>query len=111
MQSPGSLTEIQLFGDRDEIPEMSKEYLRNFSRDNLPDVGRHFESLQDEIFDGIIETVRSPHPSGFERVNKVLGVAQALQITSHPLLSQVRVGDRHGICHQLANEDRVKWVE
>jgi hypothetical protein len=87
------------------------ESLRNFSRDNLPEEGRHFESLQDEIFDGIIETVRNEHPSGFERVNRVLEVAQALQITNHPLISQVRVGDRHGICHQLANEDRVKWVE
>jgi hypothetical protein len=87
------------------------ESLRNFSRDNLPEEGRHFESLQEEIFDGIIGTVMSLHPSGFERVNKVLEVAQALQITSHPLISQVRVGDRHGICHQLANEDRVKWVK
>jgi hypothetical protein len=87
------------------------ESLRNFSRDNLPEEGRHFESLQDELFDGIIETVNSPHSSGFDRVNKVLEVAQAIQITSHPLLSQVHVGDRHGICHQLANEDRVKWVE
>jgi hypothetical protein len=86
------------------------ESLRNFSRDNLPE-GRHFESLQDEIFNGIIETVQAVHPSGLERLNQALGAAQSLQITSHPLISQVRVGDRHGICHQLANEDRVKWVE
>ena len=87
------------------------ESLRNFSRDNLPEEGRYFESLQDEIFDGIIETVKSAHASGLDRVNKALEVAQALQIVSHPLITQVRVGDRHGICHQLANEDRVKWVE
>jgi hypothetical protein len=85
------------------------ESLRNFSRDNLPE-GRYFEELQEEIFIGIADTIASPHPSGYERVKKALEAARNLQITSHPLLSELRVGDRHGICHQLANEDRLKWV-
>lgn len=84
------------------------EALRNFSRDTLPDGA--FEHLQKQIFDGVIDVCESPQPCGFTRVNATTAQAAALSLTSSALLGRVDVADRHGICHQLANEDRFIWV-
>ena len=32
-------------------------------------------------------------------------------IDNNPLNSNVSVKDKKGICHHLANEDRLKWVQ
>ena len=37
--------------------------------------------------------------------------ATKIAITSNPLVSSIKTQDRQGICHQLANDDRLKWVE
>jgi hypothetical protein len=37
--------------------------------------------------------------------------ARTLQITAHALVSRLRVRDRGGICHQLANDDKVRWIK
>ena len=84
------------------------EALRNFSRDTLPDGA--FEHLQKQIFDGVIDVCEAPQPCGLTRVNATTAQAAALSLTSSALLGRVDVADRHGICHQLANEDRLVWV-
>lgn len=84
------------------------EALRNFSRDTLPDGA--FERLQTQIFDGVIDVCEAPQPCGFTRVNATTAQAATLSLTSSALLGRVDVADRHGICHQLANEDRLTWV-
>lgn len=86
----------------------SAESLRNFSRDNLPT--GHFEALQDQIYEGVIDTVQKTHPSGFQRVVETTAEAKRLQITAHALISRLLVGDRFGICHQLVNDDRFGWL-
>jgi len=84
------------------------EALRNFSRDTLPEGA--FEHLQKQIFDGVIDVCEAPQPCGLTRVNATTAQAAALSLTSSALLGRVDVADRHGICHQLANEDRLVWV-
>ena len=104
-------------GDRTDLVEhlsdsrvefFSAEALRTFSRDTLPP--REFEKLQDEVHSGVKDEVRAPHNDGYARALAVVKTARALQLTSHPLVSKVSVRDRGGICHQLANDGRVKWV-
>jgi hypothetical protein len=85
------------------------ELLRNFTRDNIPEDGC-FERLQDAIHDGVIDTAESDHKDGFERLKKTIGVARALQIDSHPLKECLEGYHRSGVCHQLANQDRLTWV-
>jgi len=85
------------------------ESLRNFSRDHLPH--DEFEKLQNEIHDGIIDVVSLRHADGYERVVKTIQKARRLQITDHPLLSCLHTNDRSGICHQLANDNRLVWVQ
>lgn len=85
------------------------ESLKNFARDTVPE--GIFNSLQDEIFHGIIDTCEDVHTNGFERMKATVKQATEIAITSNPLISSLKTQDRQGICHQLANDDRLKWVE
>jgi hypothetical protein len=85
------------------------ELLRNFTRDNIPEDGC-FERLQDLIYDGVIDTVESDYSNGYERLKETVKAARNLQIDSHPLQECLEGYHRSGVCHQLANDDRVKWV-
>ena len=85
------------------------ELLRNFTRDNIPEDGC-FERLQQIIYDGVIDTAEGTHPDGFARLKETIKQARAIQIDSHPLKECLEGYHRSGICHQLANEDQLKWV-
>jgi hypothetical protein len=85
------------------------ELLRNFTRDNVPEDGC-FERLQDSIYDGVIDTAESDFPNGYERIKKTIDKARAIQIDSHPLTECLEGYHRSGVCHQLANTDKLKWV-
>lgn len=84
------------------------EALRTFSRDNLPEGA--FEGLQQQIHDGVIDVCEDSHACGFTRVKATTEKASVLELTSSALLGRVEAADRFGICHQLANEDRLTWV-
>lgn len=84
------------------------ESLRNFARDTVPD--GTFERLQDEIFHGVIDICDSSHGDGLARMKATVSQAASIATTSNPLRSVVKVQDQQGICHQLANEDRLLWV-
>lgn len=86
------------------------ESLRSFSRDTLPE-GTTFEQLQNEVHAGVRDTIRAAHSDGYQRILAVVGAAKSLQLTSHPLVPRLRVQDKGGIVHQLANDrDDVQWV-
>lgn len=86
----------------------SAESLRAFSRDTLPP--SQFEKLQTEIHDGVKDDIRAPHADGYQCVLAVVKTARFLQV-SHPLTVRMSTRDRGGICHQLANDGRVRWVQ
>lgn len=84
------------------------ESLRNFARDTVPE--GTFEKLQDEFFHGVIDICDSAHGDGLARMKATISQAAKIQTESNPLKSAVLVQDKQGICHQLANEDRLIWV-
>lgn len=84
------------------------ESLRNYARDTVPD--GTFNSLQDEIFHGVVDVCEGTHTDGFERMRSTVAHASQVAITSNPLAHATKVQDRQGICHQLANDDRLTWV-
>lgn len=84
------------------------ESLNKFSRDYLE--ANEFERLQDEIFTGIENIILFEHSNGFERVKNAVQEAYKIQIDSHPLKDRLEVRDRAGICHQLANNNKVTWA-
>ena len=85
------------------------ESLRNFARDNVPQ--GTFEDLQDEVLAGVIEVEGAAHDDGLSRVNAVTQAAAQLPMTANGLISVTQIQDKKGICHQLANEDRLQWVK
>jgi hypothetical protein len=87
----------------------SAEALRAFSRDTLPPGA--FEELQDELHGGIKDEIRGAHPDGYRRVLSVVKTAKLLPITDHALKDRLSTHDRGGICHQLANDGKVRWVK
>ena len=84
------------------------ESLRNFSRELLPD--NEFAKLQDDVYDGVVDTCLDDHHDGYTRVKETVKAARGLHLTSHTLITCTRPRDLSGICHQLANDDRLKWV-
>ncbi len=96
--------------DDSRIEFYSAESLRAFSRDTLPR-GDEFHSLQDEVHSGIKDEIRGDHPDGYRRVVEVVSTARSLQLSAHALHTRVSVRDRGGICHQLANDKKVRWVK
>ena len=79
-------------------------------RDNLPE-GVTFEQVQDQVHDTVIDTAETnTHASGFVRVKAVTEKASLYQLQDHPLKTYMKSKILMGICHQLANKDRLKWV-
>ena len=103
----GTFPELSEHLDRQREAFYHAEALRNFARDTVPP--GTFESLQTEIHDGVVEVEKADHNDGLDRVNAVTQCATTLQLTSNGLITVLNVKDRKGICHQLANVDKLKW--
>jgi hypothetical protein len=84
------------------------EALRNFARDTVPE--GTFNSLQDEIYHGVVDVCEGCHTNGFERMRATVAQASHVAVTANPLAPATKTQDRQGICHQLANDDRLTWV-
>jgi hypothetical protein len=87
------------------------EALNEFSRDSLPTGNTCFADLKEEIFHGVVDISNQEHSSGYENVKKTTATAVALNIQSNALLSVSKTQDKIGICHHLANENKLKWVK
>jgi hypothetical protein len=94
---------------RQRISFYSAEALRLYARDSVPD--GTFEALQDDIHGGVIEVAEANHACGMDRLREVLTQSTQLDLSAHALVSVSRLEDRKGICHQLANEDRLTWTD
>lgn len=84
------------------------EQLRTLYRDSLP-VGT-FERFQDDIYDGVVNIYEDAHRNGFIRVKAVETQAVIVDIPSNPLKDVSVNKDKIGVCHQLCNETKIKWV-
>jgi hypothetical protein len=85
------------------------ESLRVFVRDKV-EPGT-FERLQNEIYAGVVDTNDDDdYPDGYKRVVAVTKAAQDMSITANPIAPIAQTQDRHGICHQLANDEKLKWT-
>lgn len=85
----------------------SAEALRVFARDSVP--AGTFGSFQDEVFDGVVDAHDQNYADGMDRLYAVARAARELAMTKNQLLPVVTMRDRTGVCHQLANEDRLTW--
>ncbi|GGQ97292.1 hypothetical protein GCM10010280_51280 [Streptomyces pilosus] len=87
----------------------SAESLRLFARDASPE--GHFEAVLDDVFDIVVEVADGIYSLGWERLQAVLNSAGQVELTETILTKYVRPLDRKGVCHHLANEDRLTWCQ
>lgn len=109
--APGTLHVHPRFGphfQRQREAFYSAEALRLHARDAVP-VGT-FEALQTDVHSGVIEIADAEHVTSMDRLTQVLQASTQIDLASHALTSISRTEDRKGICHQLANDDRLMWV-
>jgi hypothetical protein len=86
----------------------SAEALKNFARDSVPP--GTFDELLNEAFNAVYDTAVSDHPCGLNRMRAVLSQSTVATFSSSPLISRILEQDKKGMCHQLANENKLKWV-
>ncbi|HTX33341.1 MAG TPA: ABC-three component system protein [Solirubrobacteraceae bacterium] len=85
------------------------ESLREFSKDVLIEQDA-FGSLQDQMLDGVKFTAAQAHASGYDRALATCAHATSVELGDHPLAPELKPADRSGMCHQLVNDDRLRWV-
>lgn len=108
--SAGQLAEnLSQHYDRQRVLFYSAESLRNFARDRTPP--ETFTSLQEDIYNGVVDICEDDHNDGLARLKEVITTAGQVAAGGNALFSVSSVGDRQGICHQLANERRLSWVK
>lgn len=95
--------------DRQRVLFYSAESLRNFARDRTPP--RTFDSLQDDVYHGIIDICEAAHTDALERLRKTITAAGQLNVSGNALVGVTKVADKQGICHQLANDNRLTWTK
>lgn len=88
----------------------SAESLKEFARDSLPH-GNYFTDLLNQFLDGLQIVFYETHQDGYQRMLAAGKHAHSLQIDTNRLRADLRPNDRVGICHQLANEDKLRWVD
>ena len=110
LQSPGDISDTALkqHFKRARLEFYSAEALKGFSRDTVP-IGT-FDALLDEVHNGVADVLQATHPDAYERVLASVRHAKTLPLSSSPLLTKIYSPDKGGMCHQLANEQRIKWT-
>lgn len=94
---------------RQRVRFFKAESLRAYSAGAVPP--GTFEKLQDDIHAGVIDVADADHPDGYTRLNQVMTQVGSLDLSRHKLINVTEIDDRQGVCHQLANDDRLTWVD
>ena len=95
--------------NRQRVLFYSAESLRNFARDRTPP--RTFDSLQDDVYYGIIDVCEAAYTDALERLRTTVSTAAQVDVSGNALVGVTKVADKQGICHQLANDDRLTWTK
>jgi hypothetical protein len=67
------------------------------------------EHFVEDVFDAIDPIAKLQHPRGYDRLNSCL--SQAAQVNAGGILApHARPKTKQGVCHQLANADRIYWM-
>ncbi|HHI4956900.1 TPA: ABC-three component system protein [Vibrio parahaemolyticus] len=86
----------------------SAENLDKFSRDWLPEDS--YQDLLEECYESISSVVKSPFSNGYERYLCTNTHSTKVDFSSHPLHSYIRIQDKKGMCQQLVNMKKIRWV-
>ncbi|MEU8055999.1 ABC-three component system protein [Microbispora bryophytorum] len=107
LEHVASVEEAHAHLKRQRVAFYAAESLRAFARDSTP--SGYFERLREDVFDIVVEVAERTYPDGWERHAAVAETAGLVQLTPTILTPYVQPNTRKGICHHLANEDRLIW--
>lgn len=86
----------------------SAESLRVFARESVPH--GTYEAVESDLFEAVIEIAEREYSLGYERLTAVLDAAvNHLPNPANILAPVITVRDRKGLCHHLANDNRLSW--
>jgi len=88
----------------------SAESLERFSRDWLKE-NESYKKLAEECYDAVSPVVNNEYKNGYKKYLATLVQATSVNYNSHPLHPYIEIKDKKGLCHQLVNFERIKWVE
>lgn len=114
LQDLADYAELREDYDRQRIRFYSTETLKRFAREALPPGCQKrmtFETLQDDVYYALVDAVMDrSHADAVERLVRAISIATNVQLDSHVLARYLSTKSRQGICHHLANEDKLCWV-
>lgn len=85
------------------------EYLRIHVRESVPE--ETYERFKDDVCEGVKYTMNLAHENGRARLLKVQEKAIDLNLPAHSLITSIASNkERKGVCHQLADDDKLTWV-
>lgn len=84
--------------------------LEQFSRDGSGIGVTAFTALKEEVYFSVVDVCNELYSDGYARLKATTKHAGLLPKSINPLAGVYQTQDVHGICHHLANEDKLKWV-
>ncbi len=72
-----------------------------------------FEVLKKETFDGVKDTAKRTHPSGYDHMLAVMEQAVIVPVTNYLLGASpywISATIKKGVCHHLVNDGKLVWV-
>jgi hypothetical protein len=81
--------------------------LKRFSRDQF--IEDPYEDVKEEIYRSVIDICNKDYPKCYERVNKTTSEARKISLDGNEL-GKINPSDKCGMCHELVNESKLKWV-
>ncbi|MBN9519243.1 hypothetical protein J0H58_12095 [bacterium] len=82
--------------------------LARFSRDHFPG---GFDGIKQHVHDGVVDVTLAGHTDGFECLLATLRQAAGLPLPASGLSPYVGPADKKGMCHHLANDGKLAWVQ
>lgn len=114
------LSDLKLYRFQKDFSKQRRDFyaaetIRRASRDSLATYGiEAFQSLKDETYAGIEDTLDNYYENGFLRLKAVMDRVGILTLSKSMLLkipNWVGIEERKGICHFLVNDGKVQWVD
>ncbi|PES46094.1 ABC-three component system protein [Bacillus thuringiensis] len=87
----------------------SAQTLKRFSRDEFIDEDP-YEEAKSEIYSGVVDVNMKRHEEALEKVNATLEIARSLSLDGNEL-GKINPSDKVGMCHELVNDSKLKWVK
>lgn len=90
------------------------ETIRRGLRDTVsPQENENFDTVKEEMYEGVVTTEEKDYDSGFERMTAVMEHATLVELSPNlnlVTLNWIGPGEKKGICHMLVNDEKLSWM-